>query len=153
MTYATNVRRTGMGQTVRRTVWLLEIQLLDTPLEPWLLITDGEVGTAAQAIRIFQMYRQRWSVEDRFKCPKACLGWEDVQVLDLDGIRMVVALAWLAAGFLYRMGVTVQWESVQLLARRGGWEPRPNRPPGKLTLTRGLHRLLAMRTTNALLQA
>lgn len=153
VTYATNVRRTGMGQTVRRTVWLLEIQLLDTPLEPWLLITDGEVGTAAQAIRIFQMYRQRWSVEDRFKCTKACLGWEDVQVLDLDGIRMVVALAWVAAGFLYRMGVTVQWESVQLLARRGGWEPRPNRPPGKLTLTRGLHRLLAMRTTNALLQA
>ena len=58
VTYATNVRRTGMGQTVMRTAWLLEIQLLDTPLEPWLLITDWEVGTAAQAIRIFQMYRQ-----------------------------------------------------------------------------------------------
>jgi hypothetical protein len=153
VTYATNVRRTGMGQTVMRTAWLLEIQLLDTPLEPWLLITDWEVGTAAQAIRIFQMYRQRWSVEDSFKFTKACLGWEDVQVLDLDGIRMLVALAWVAAGFLYRMGVTLQWESVQLLARLGGWEPRPNRPPGKLTLTRGLHRLLDMLTTNAVLQA
>ena len=153
VTYATNVRLTGMGQTVMRTAWLLEIQLLDTPLEPWLLITDWEVGTAAQAIRIFQMYRQRWSVEDSFKFTKACLGWEDVQVLDLDGIRMLVALAWVAAGFLYRMGVTLQWESVQLLARLGGWEPRPNRPPGKLTLTRGLHRLLDMLTTNAVLQA
>ena len=44
VTYATNVRRTGIGQTVMRTAWLLEIQLLDTPLEPWLLITDWEVG-------------------------------------------------------------------------------------------------------------
>ena len=52
-------------------------------------------------------------------------------------------------GFLYRMGVTLQWESVQLLARLGGWEPRPNRPPGKLTLTRSSHRLLDMLTTDA----
>jgi hypothetical protein len=153
VTYATNVRRTGKGETIRRTVWLLEIQLLSTPLEPWLLITDWEVETAAQAIRIFQMYRQRWSVEDSFKFTKACLGWEDVQLLDLDGFRMLVALAWVAAGFLYRMGVTLQCESVQLLARLGGWEPRPNRPPGKLTLTRGLQRLLDMLTTNAFLQA
>jgi DDE family transposase len=153
VTYATNVRRPGEGQSVSRSVWLLEIQLLDTNLEPWLLLTDWEVATAAQALRIFQMYRQRWSVEESFKFTKECLGWEEVQVLDLDGIRMLVALAWVAAGFLYRMGVTLQWESVQLLARLGGWEPRPNRPPGKLTLTRGLHRLLDMLTTNAFLQA
>jgi Transposase DDE domain len=153
LTYATNVRRMGKGKTVSRTVWLLEIQLLDTPLEPWLLLTDWEVATAAQALRIFQMYRQRWSVEESFKFTKACLGWEDVQLLDLDGIRMLVAVAWVAAGFLYHLGVTLQWESVQLLARLGGWEPRPNRPPGKLTLTRGLHRLLDLLTTNAFLQA
>lgn len=153
VTYATNVRRPGKGETVSRSIWLLEIQLLDTNLEPWLLLTDWEGGTAAQALRIFQMYRQRWSVEESFKFTKACLGWEDVQLLDLDGIRMLVALAWVAAGFLYRMGVTLQWESVQLLARLGGWEPRPNRPPGKLTLTRGLHRLLDMLTTDAFLQA
>src|SRR3954451_5970847 len=41
VTYATNVRRTGKGETLSRTVWLLEIQLLDTNLEPWLLLTDG----------------------------------------------------------------------------------------------------------------
>jgi hypothetical protein len=153
VTYATNVRRTGGGETLTRTVWLLEIQLLDTALEPWLLVTDWEVLTAAQAVRIFQMYRQRWSVEDSFKFTKECLGWEDVQLLDLDAIRMLVALAWVAAGFLYRMGVSLQWDSVQLLARIGGWEPRPNRPPGKLTLTRGLRRLLDMLTTDAFLQA
>jgi len=92
-------------------------------------------------------------VEDSFKVTKDCLGWEEVQLLDLAGIRMLVVLAWVVAGFLYQLGVTLQWESVEMLTRLGGWEPRPNRPPGKLTLTRGLHRLLDMLTTNAFLQA
>jgi hypothetical protein len=153
LTYASNVRRKGEGELLTRQVWLVEIRLLDTKLEPWLLLTDWEVGTEAQAVRIFQMYRQRWGVEDSFKFTKDCLGWEEVQLLDLEGIRMLVALAWVAAGFLYRMGVTMQWESVYLLARLGGWEPRPDRPPGKQTLTRGLRRLLEMLTTNAFLQA
>jgi Transposase DDE domain len=153
LTYATNVRRKGEGELITRMVWLLEIRLLDTLLDPWLLLTDWEVVREAQALRLFQMYRQRWAVEDSFKFTKDCLGWEEVQLLDLEGIRMLLALAWVAAGFLYRMGVTLQWESVYLLARLGGWEPRPNRPPGKLTLTRGLQRLLDMLTTNAFLQA
>jgi hypothetical protein len=152
LTYASNVRRTGAGQPITRIVWLVEIRLLDTTLDPWLLLTDWEVATEAQALRIFQMYRQRWGVEDCFKFTKDCLGWEEVQLLDLEGIRMLVALAWVAAGFLYQLGVTLQWESVYLLARLGGWEPRPNRPPGKLTLSRGLRRLLDMLTTNAVLQ-
>src|SRR5215213_5502924 len=90
------------------------------------------------------------AVEDCFKFTKDCLGWEEVQLLDLAGI--LVALAWVAAGFLYQLGVTLQWESVYLMARLGGWEPRPDRPPGKLTLSRGLRRLVDMLTTNALLQ-
>ena len=48
------------------------------------------------------------------------LGWEEVQVLDLRGIRTLVALAWVAAGFLYQMGVTFDWVEVQLLAKLGG---------------------------------
>lgn len=153
VTYDTNVRRSGAGATITRSVWLVEVRLMDTTLDPWLLLTDWEVASEAQALRIFQMYRQRWGVEDCFKFTKDCLGWEEVQLLDLEGIRMLVALAWVAAGFLYQMGVTLQWESVYLLARLGGWEPRPNRPPGKLTLSRGLRRLLDMLTTNAFLQA
>lgn len=153
LTYASNVRRTGVGELLRRIVWLVEIRLLSTTLDPWLLLTDWEVATEAQALRIFQMYRQRWGVEDSFKFTKECLGWEEVQLLDLAGIRMLVALAWVAAGFLYQLGVTLQWESVYVLARLGGWEPRPDRPPGKLTLSRGLRRLLDMLTTNAFLQA
>jgi hypothetical protein len=153
LTYASNVRRKGAGELLTRIVWLVEIRLLDTKLDPWLLLTDWEVATEEQALRIFQMYRQRWGVEDCFKFTKDCLGWEEVQLLDLAGIRMLVALAWVAAGFLYQLGVTLQWESVYLLARLGGWEPRPDRRPGKLTLSRGLRRLLDMLTTNAILQA
>lgn len=119
LTYASNVRRKGEGETIRRIVGLVEIRLLDTKLDPWLLLTDWEVATEAQAWRIFQMYRQRWGVEDCFKFTKDCLGWEEVQLLDLAGIRMLVALAWVAAGFLYQLGVTLQWESVQVLARLG----------------------------------
>ena len=152
LTYPTNVRRVGPGQTLRRTLWLLEVHLLETDLEPWLLISDWEVISEAQALRIFQMYCQRWSVEDSFKFTKDCLGWEEVQVLDLEGIRTLVALAWVAAGFLYELGVSLEEESVQVLAKLGGWEPRPNRPPGKITLTRGLRRLVDLLTTNTFLQ-
>lgn len=153
ISYETNVRRKGPGATVSRTVWLVEVGLLDTDLEPWLLLTDWEVSTDTQAVRIFQMYRQRWGVEESFKFTKECLGWEEVQLLDLHGIRTLVALAWVAAGFLYELGVTLEWEAVQLVAKLGGWEPRPDRPPGKITLTRGLRRLLELVSTNALLQA
>jgi hypothetical protein len=153
VTYDTNVRRAGEGVRVTKTVWLVEVRLLDTNLDPWVLITDLEVTTEAQAVRIFQMYRQRWSVEDSFKFSKQCLGWEEVQVLDLESIRTLVALAWVAAGFLYQLGVTLEWEAVQLLAKLGGWEVRPDRPPGKITLTRGLRRLLELVTTDAILKA
>lgn len=153
LTYATNVRRVGDGVIITKTVWLVEVRLLDTTLDPWVLITDWEVETETAALRIFQIYRQRWSVEDSFKFSKECLGWEEVQVLDLAGIRSLVALAWVAAGFLYELGVTLEWETVQLLAKLGGWEVRPDRRPGKITLTRGLRRLLELVTTDAILKA
>lgn len=50
------------------------------------------------------------------------------------------------------MGLTLDQPEVRLLARLGGWEERPNRPPGKLILTRGLRRLLDLMATDAILQ-
>jgi hypothetical protein len=35
---------------------------------------------------------------------KQCLGWEDVQLLDYEAVRLLVALGWVAAGFLYELG-------------------------------------------------
>jgi hypothetical protein len=153
LSYAMNVRRPGPGTLLTKRVWLVEIRLLGTKLDPWLLLTDWMVETAAQGLRILTMYRQRWGVEDSFKWTKECLGWEEVQLLDLAGIRLLVALAWVAAGFLYHLGISLDDESVQVLAKLGGWEPRPNRPPGKITLTRGLRRVLDLLATDAFLQA
>jgi hypothetical protein len=70
----------------------------------------------------------------------------------LQGIRTLVALSWIAAGFLYELGVTLEWAEVVLLARLGGWEQRPDRPPGKIALTRGLRRLCTMYATEKFLE-
>lgn len=151
LTYETNVRREGAGETVQKPLWLVEVRLQGASMEPWLLITDWPVTDAQIALRIFQMYRQRWAVEDSFKFTKECLGWEEVQLLDLNAVRTMVALAWVAAGFLYEMGITLEWPEVQLLARLGGWVARPDRKPGKIVITRGLQRLMDMLTTEVFL--
>lgn len=153
VSYWSNVRRKGPGQLLTREVWLLQVRVLGTDWEPWLLLTDWPVTDADSAIRIFVMYRQRWSVEDSFKFLKTCLGWEEVQVLDLRGIRTLVALGWVAAGFLFNLGVSFEWAEVQLLAKLGGWEPHKGRRPGKITLHRGLARLLEMLATQAMLSS
>jgi Transposase DDE domain len=153
VTYGTNVRRKGQGQLVTHDVWLVEVRVLGVDWEPWLRLPDWPVIDAASARRIFTMYRQRWSVEDSFKFLKTCLGWEEVQLLDLSGIRTLVALGWVAAGFLFDLGVTFEWVEVQLLAKLGGWEPHKGRTPGKITLQRGLARLLEMLVTQTMLAA
>jgi hypothetical protein len=152
LTYQTNVRREGPGERVQRVVWLVEVRLPGTRLKPWLLLTDWPVTDAHSAVRIFQMYRQRWAVEDSFRFIKDTLGWEQVQLLDLQGIRTLLALGWVAAGFLYELGITLEWEEVRLLARLGGWAERKGNKPGKIVLTRGLSRLLDMLATQAFLE-
>jgi len=151
LTYQSNVRRTGAGQTLTREVWLVQVRVLGVDWQPWLLLTNWPVTDAQSALRIFRMYRQRWSVEDCFKFLKTCLGWEEGQLLDLEGIRTLVALGWVAAGFLFNLGVSFEWEEVQLLAKLGGWEPHKDRTPGKITLLRGLRRLLEMLSTQTML--
>lgn len=129
-------------------VWLVRAQILGSNQRLWLM-TDHPVETEEDARRVFQMYRMRWAVEDAFKFIKQCLGWEEVQVLALEKIRFLVAMAAVAAGFLFGWGVTLEWEAVQLLARAGGWIPKKGAKPGKIILSRGLARLfnfLAMRT-------
>jgi hypothetical protein len=153
LTYDANVRRAGDADLRQQALWLVEVQLVGVRREPWLLITDWSVTDADSALRIFRMYRQRWSVEDAFKFTKECLGWEDVQLLDLTGIRTLVALSWVTAGFLYELGVTLDWPEVQLVAKLGGWEYHKGRQPGKITLTRGLQRIADMLTTQAALTA
>jgi hypothetical protein len=153
LTYDTNVRREGEEDEVHKDIWLVEVKILRSTLKPWLLITDWPVETAESAVCIFRMYRQRWAVEDSFKFTKEVLGWEEVQLLELEGIRTLLALAWVAAGFLYELGITLEWEEVRLLARLGGWVERKDNPPGKIILTRGLRRLMDMLMTQAFLDS
>lgn len=153
LTYHSEVRRCGSepDQILSKDLWLVQVRLLNCSWEPWWLVTDWPVETEAEAMRIFSMYRQRWGVEESFKFTKTCLAWEDVQVLDWQAIKTLVALAWVAAGFLYEMGVTFSWEEVQLLAKLGGFVPHRGRFPGKIVLLRGLARLLEMLATQAIL--
>jgi hypothetical protein len=151
LTYETNVRREGPGEKVQKNLWLVEVRLPGTQLKPWLLVTDWSVTDADAAVRIFQMYRQRWAIEDSFHFVKDTLGWEEVQLLDMTGIRTLLALGWVAAAFFYELGVTLDWEEVRLLARLGGWAERKGNKPGKTVLTRGLRRLLDMLVTQAVL--
>lgn len=151
LTYSTAVRRKGEGEQVTKTLWLVQVSVLGTKQAPWLLLTDWPVEDEQSALRIFTMYRERWAAEDSFKVTKQCLGWEEVQVLDWQALQTLVALAWVTAGFLYQMGVSFQWEEVQLIAKLGGWEPHKNRKPGRIILMRGLHRLIDMLVTQAVL--
>jgi hypothetical protein len=151
ISYPTDVRTRRTSRRCTKEAWLVVVQVENVDWEPWLLLTDHPVDDEGGALRVFRMYRQRWAVEDCFKFTKDVLGWEDVQLMDLEAIRTLVALGWVAAAFLYELGVTLEWPEVQLLGRLGGWSPRPDRPPGKTLLTRGLQRLLDHWATEAIL--
>lgn len=150
--YQVDVRSRKDGPLRKKDIWLVVVTLENVGWEPWILVTDWPVTNEEGALRVFRMYRQRWAVEDSFKFTKQVLGWEDVQLLDLEGVRMLVALGWVAAGFLYELGVTLEWPEVRLLGRLGGWTQRKDRPPGKTMLTNGLQRLLDYMATEAFLQ-
>ena len=138
-------------QQFRRDVWIVRVSLAGTVHDPWWLITDWPVVTAEDAQRVFRMYCARWAAEDGYKFLKGCFGWEEVQLMDLNAIRLLVALAWVAAGFLYELGVTWDWVEVQLLARLGGYVPHKGRKPGKIALCMGLQRLYDSMATTSLL--
>jgi Transposase DDE domain len=128
------------------------VSIRDCDWAPWVLVTDVPVGSPEAVRRVFMMYRQRWSIEDAFKFTKTAVAWEQVQLLTLEGVRRMVALAWVAAGFLYELGVDIDDADVQILARLGGWAGRADRPPGKAVLARGLARVLDMLATAAVLE-
>jgi hypothetical protein len=151
--YQHAARMAAPGEGRERAIWLVEVRLAGVANEPWWLLTDRPVATAEQATAVFRIDRQRWAIEDAFKVGKQCLGWEAVQVLDLDAVRLLVTLGWVAAGFLYELGVSLEWEAVRRFRRFGGGEERANRPPGKIVLTRGLRRVLDVFATEAILAA
>lgn len=133
--------------------WLVETRLVGTDQEPWWLLTDHPVTTAAEAIRVFRMYAQRWAIEDTFKVVKETLGQETVQVLGYEAVRMLDALAWVALAYLEDLGIALDHAAIRFLRRLGGGEDRRDRPVGRSVLLRGLQRLLDLLVTAMLLEA
>jgi hypothetical protein len=103
LSYQVNVRGKSSGPVRQKDAWLVRVDLEGLGWEPWWLLTDIPVVDADSAIKVFRIYRQRWAAEDIFKVTKECLGWEEVQLLNLEGVRNLVALGWVAAGFLYEL--------------------------------------------------
>ena len=48
-------------------VWLLKAKVVGAVGKPWFLLTDWPVNNADSAVRIFRLYRRRWSVKEPFK--------------------------------------------------------------------------------------
>ncbi len=91
-------------------------------------------------------------MEEAFQFLKTCVGWEEVQVLDLEGLRTLVALGWVAAGFLYEIDGGWEWVDVELMAKLGGYVPHKGRKPGKKILLWGLQRVQDYLVTEAILR-
>lgn len=139
-------------KTRTQAVWVVRAKIVGAVGDPWYLLTDWPVVDAEGIRRIFIFYRRRWAVEDAFKFIKTAFGVEEVQLSNFTAIRNLVAYGWVAAGFLFHLGLTLDQSEVRLLAILGGWEQRQNRPPGKLVITRGLRRLIDQVTTEAILE-
>ena len=60
------MRTRADGACHDRQVWLVELRLEGAHEEPWWRVTARPATTAAEALEIFRMYRQRWSIEDAF---------------------------------------------------------------------------------------
>jgi hypothetical protein len=67
VTYSTGVRRPGAGEQVTQQVWLVEVHIVGTDQDPWLLLTDWPVTDEQSAARIFTMYRERQGRRGQFQ--------------------------------------------------------------------------------------
>ena len=113
----------------------------------WVLLTNLPIETPEFLKHIIALYLSRWSIEDVFAWTKQALGWEQVAILDFSAFRTFVALAFVAASFVFDLGADPSQTEIKLLARLGGYVPHKNRPPGKKCLLLGLQRFVQAHIT------
>lgn len=94
----------------------------------WTLLKSWPVSPGVNAEQVVRLYQRRWSSEDVFSWTKTALVWEQVRVLDFEALRPLVAMAWLAASFVFILGETLDTPEVKSLAHLGGYVPHKNRP-------------------------
>ena len=109
----------------------------------WVLLTNLPVGNADQAQQVVALYVLRWSIEEVFSWTKTALDWEAARVLNFTAFRTLVALAWTAAAFVFKLEATLDPRAIRALALLGGWVPHKSRMPGKRVLVWGLSRFLS----------
>lgn len=131
------------GGRVRLNVVKLEftVPLKNAQEHGWLLLTNVPTDAVPAAGAVVRLYLRRWSIEEVFSWTTSALGWEQLQVLDVEALRTLVALAWTAASFVFDLAESLDSPQLQLLAHLGGYVPHKNRPPGKKILLLGLLRL------------
>ena len=149
-------KRKTLGTTRSLRTWLLEpdLRISAVKLEfkgvqeknpgerGWVLLTNLPVDTSDEVQRVVALYALRWAIEEVFAWTKTALEWEAARVLAFTAFKRLVAFAWIAAAFVFNLGVSVEHRVVQLLALLGGWVPRVDERPGRRVLCLGLARVL-----------
>jgi Transposase DDE domain len=149
-------KRKTIGVTRSSSTWLVEPELeinvvnlefqgvKDKNLDErgWMLLTNLPVDTADEVQRVVGLYALRWAIEEVFAWTKTALEWEGARVLEFKAFKRLVAFAWVAAGFVFDLGVNLENGVVQHLAFLGGWVPRRGERPGRRVLVLGLARVL-----------
>ena len=107
----------------------------------WWLLTNIPIRSRERALKVWEIYRKRWAIEDFFKFVKDGLGGEEFQVLGLARIRKLVSMVVIAGAFIYDLGPTTETPLVQVLLMLGGWSGSKHDKPGKEVLKRGLSML------------
>ena len=106
----------------------------------WVLLTNLPLESDRDAKHIVALYASRWAIEEIFAWTKTALEWEAARVLSFDAFKRLVALAWIAAAFLFELELHLEPRFIEHLAFLGGWTPRANASPGKKVLALGLSR-------------
>ncbi len=99
----------------------------------WVLLTNLPLESERDAKHIVALYASRWATLEIFAWTKTALEWEAARVLRFDAFRRLVALAWIAAAFLFELERHLEPRLIEHLAFLGGWTPRANGSPGKRT--------------------
>jgi transposase-like protein/DDE family transposase len=117
------------------------------PAVEWVLLTSEPVGTEAEVLRVVDLYRRRWVIEEFFKALKTGCAYESRQLESLPALLVVLALSLLVATNLMNLRAAAEGASegaastllgeaeVAVLAAEAGCAPEA------LTVTEALRRV------------
>jgi len=132
-------------------LWVEGIDVNEIKDREWCLVTNIEINHQNTARRIWGYYKKRWEIENFFRFLKEGLNIEKFQVMSLEEIRRIVAIAVIAGMFIYNLHKEVNSEPIKILLYFGGWTGYDK--PGKIVLKRGLSIFLSYLYIDSFLKA